>query len=340
VLARVLATTRLECAIEALRHALNSLAIVAPVWLRDHSPSEWVEHYGRRPDEARLPSAQGDRQAFVGQVGQDGRSLLAAAYRLGSPPWLAEVPAVETLRRVWLQQFAIEAGRVRWRTEEEGIPPASRFISSPRDVEARYGKKRSMSWVGDKVQLTETCDNEAPHLIVHIETTPAPVADGDATPVIHQALRDTDLLPGKHLADAADVDAELLVASHCEYGVDLIGPPRPDYRWQSRVGEGFAAGDFAIDRDRQRATCPEGRTSVSWSPAVDRGHNEVIKIKFSAKDCGACPARDRCTEAKRRSITVRPRDPYEALHAARSREASGEYRAEYNQRAGIEGPIS
>ena len=35
-----------------------------------------------------------------------------------------------------------------------------------------------------------------------------------------------------------------------------------------------------------------------------------------------------------------PRDQYEALHAARSRETSQEYRAEYNRRAGIEGTIS
>jgi len=73
---------------------------------------------------------------------------------------------------------------------------------------------------------------------------------------------------------------------------------------------------------------------------VDRGHNDVIKIKFSAKDCGACPVRARCTEAKRRSITVRPREQYEALHAARSREASEEYRSDYKRRAGIEGTIS
>jgi transposase len=340
VLARVRATVRLECALEVLRHTLNSLAVAAPDWLRDHSPSDWVDRYGRRCDESRLPRAEAERQAFACQVGQDGHALLAAAYGPGSPSWLAEVPAVETLRRVWVQQFAIDAGRVRWRTEAEGIPPASRFISSPYDVEARYGKKRSTSWVGYKVHLTETCEDDAPHLIVHVATTPAPVADGEVTPAIHAALRDTDLLPEKHIADTAYVDAELLVDSRQEYGVDLIGPTRPDYRWQSRAGEGFAASDFTIDWDQQQATCPEGRTSLSWSPAVDRGHNEVIKIKFSAKDCGACPARDRCTEAKRRSITVRPRDQYEALHAARSREASAEYRADYNRRAGIEGTIS
>ena len=53
------------------------------------------------------------------------------------------------------------------------------------------------------------------------------------------------------------------------------------------------ARDFTIDWDREQATCPEGRISTGWSPAVDRGHNEVIKIKFSAKDCGKCAARVR-----------------------------------------------
>ena len=239
-----------------------------------------------------------------------------------APAWLGQVPAVETLRRVWVQQFAVDAGRVRWRTEADGVPPARLFISSPYDVEARLGKKDTTTWVGYKVHLTETCEDEAPHLIVHVATTPAPVADGDVTPAIHEELRGADLLPGKHAVDTAYVDAELLVTSRREYGVDLIGPTRPDYRWQSKAGEGFAARDFTIDWEREQATCPEGRTSVSWTPAVDRGHNEVIKIKFSAKDCGTCPARARCTEAKRRSITIRPRDQYEALQAARSRESS------------------
>ncbi len=250
------------------------------------------------------------------------------------------MPAVETLRRVWLQQFAVDAGRVWWRTESDGVPPARLFISSPYDVEARLGKKNTTTWIGYKVHLTETCEDEAPHLIVHVATTPAPVADGEVTPAIPEELRCVDLLPGKHAVDTAYVDAELLVTSRREYGVDLIGPTRPDYRWQSKADEGFVARDFTIDWEHEQATCPEGRTSVSWTPAVDRGHNEVIKVKFSAKDCGTCPAHARCTEAKRRSVTLRPREQYESLQAARSRESSHEYRAEYRRRAGIEGTLS
>jgi transposase len=65
----------------------------------------------------------------------------------------------------------------------------------------------------------------------------------------------------------------------------------------------------------------------------------VIAITPSAKDRGDCPARARCTKARRRSITVGPREQYEALRVARSRESSAEYRAAYDRRAGIEGTI-
>jgi transposase len=92
VLAGVRATFRLECALEALRHALNSSTVVAPDWLRDHSSFDWIDRYGRRCDESRLPSAEADRRAFTCKLGEDGHALLAAAYGPGAPSWLAEVP--------------------------------------------------------------------------------------------------------------------------------------------------------------------------------------------------------------------------------------------------------
>jgi transposase len=272
VLARIRAVNRLECIRETLRHALNSLAVVAPAWLQANGQPGWSDRYGRRLDDSRLPT--------------------------------------------------------------------SAFLSSPYDVEARYAKKHTTSWIGYKVHLTETCEDDAPHLITQVETTPGPVADGDVTPQIHQALQEKDLLPGTHLADTGYVDAELLVDSQRDYGVDLIGPTRPDYRWQAKAGVGVAASDFQVHWEAEQAICPEGRRSTSWTPAVDRGHNEVIKIKFSAKDCQACPRRAQCTQGKRRSITVRPHDQYVALEAARLREKSEDYKEEYAKRAGIEGTIS
>ena len=60
----------------------------------------------------------------------------------------------------------------------DGLPPARQFICSPYDTQAHYSVKRSASWVGYKVHLTETCDAETPNLITDVVTTTAPIATG------------------------------------------------------------------------------------------------------------------------------------------------------------------
>src|SRR5207247_2610392 len=62
--------------------------------------------------------------------------------------------------------------------------------------------------------------------------------------------------------------------------------------------------------------------------------------KFSAKDCGGCPSKGKCTRATRRAVTIRPREQYEALELARRREGPAEYKKDYGKRAGVEGTIS
>lgn len=89
--------------------------------------------------------------------------------------------------------------------------------------------------------------------------------------------------------DTGYLDAELLVESQKDYGVVLVEPTRPDYKWQARAGTGFAVEHFTIDWLNQEATCPEGHTSSGWTPAVDRDHNDVVMNKFSSHDCRPCP---------------------------------------------------
>jgi transposase len=132
-----------------------------------------------------------------------------------------------------------------------------------------------------------------------------------------------------------------VVQSPRDYGVDLCGPTRSDYHWQSQAGHGFAAGDFQIDWRRQEATCPQGQTSLSWTPARDRGDNEVSKITCSQRDCRPCPSRSRCTTSQqRRTIPIRSHPAYDALQKARMRQETGSFKKAYAQRAGIEGTIS
>ena len=127
---------------------MNVLAEVAPDWLVAHIDEEWFERYSRRFDEYRFPKAQTEREAFAQTIGTDGYRLLSAAYAPTAPAWLAELPAVETLRRVWIQQFFVEEGHCPWRSAEQ-IPPPALLIASPYDLDARLGVKRNHGWIGD-----------------------------------------------------------------------------------------------------------------------------------------------------------------------------------------------
>jgi transposase len=103
---------------------------VAPDWLLAQTPPEWFERYSRRFDDFRTPSAQTERLELAETIGADGSRLLAAVYAPTAPAWLADLAAVETLRRVWVQQYCVAEGRCRWRSNEE-IPPPSLIMASP-----------------------------------------------------------------------------------------------------------------------------------------------------------------------------------------------------------------
>src|SRR5262245_5879006 len=343
VLAAVRALNRIELVGEGMRHALNTLAVVAPDWLRSVSQPEWTERYARRAEDDRLPTKQAAREALALTIGNDGWHLLTTIYHSGAPIWLREVPAVVTLRRMWIQNFQWDGSQVCWRASDN-IPPAAQFISSPYDLAAHYAHKHTTQWIGYKVHFTETCDDDLPRLITNVETTSAPVPDGQVTPTIHAALQERELLPTTHIVDTGFLDAALLVESQEAYGVDLFGPTRLDYRWQAREKTGFAAAHFQVDWDRHQAICPEGKRSISWTPMVDHHQNEVIKIKFSSRDCRHCPQLRGCVRSKkrypRRTLTIRRQQQHQALQAARQREGTKAFQQEYDRRAGIEGTLS
>ena len=324
-----------------MRFALNSLAVLAPDWLLAHCDDTWVDRYVHRFEEAHLPKGQGERQLIAERIGQDGTHLLTDLLAPTAPPWLRQVPAVERLRQVWVQNYLYENDQLHWRTNEN-IPPASRFISSPYDTEARYAKKRDTTWVGFKVHLTETCDEDTPHFITHVETSLAPSADDSITLKIHEDLKQSDLLPSDHWLDAGYVTGKNLVNSSQEFGVQIIGPTRANHKWQASLSPGFDVSQFAIDWQAKQARCPEGHTSHSWTPAIDDGHNEVIKIKFSPKECRDCPSCAKCTRSAppRRTLTIRPQEQYLALQQARDLLTTKQSTLSYSLRQGVEGTIS
>jgi len=159
ILAVVKGLNRLELVGETMRHALDVLATVAPEWLQERVHEEWPQRYVRKLDDGKLPKSKEARQEEAEKIGADGHALLGELLSEVSPAWLRQIPAVETLRRVWLQNFFYDRdGEVCWRTSEEGIPRSTDYINSPLDPDCRYARKFTTSWVGYRIHMTETCE--------------------------------------------------------------------------------------------------------------------------------------------------------------------------------------
>ncbi len=291
-----------------------------------------------------------NRLELVGETLRHALNILAEV----APAWLRDqitldwfdrsshrVEDYRFLKQTWEQQYVQAQGQVRWKTAQE-LAPAGERPDSPYDPEARFGHKRSTTWTGDKVHLTETCDETLPHLITDVQTTQAHITDILLTAPIQQALADKHLLPAAHLVDAGYVDADLLVTSQRDHQLTLIGPVRPDVSWQAKEHAGYDLASFQIDWQAQQATCPQGQVSSSWTARLDAFGTDIIEIHFSQKGCRRCPVRSHCTKQPEaaRHITVRPQAGHAALMRLRAEQETPEWKARYNQRAGIEGTIS
>src|SRR5712691_7200543 len=335
VLAKIRSLSRTLCVAQTMVYVLNVLSEIAPDWVRTHVPVEWVERYGERLYHERLPKGDEERKQYANQLGSDGWMLLEALDALATPDWMKTLPAISTLRTIWEQQFEPREQGGQWRPEP--ALPAAQLINSPYDLDARYGKKRTTLWVGYKVHFSQTCDEDAPQLITHVETTQAPISDEGALSAIHTDLAEKELLPEQHLVDAGYVTIANLVQSQSSYEVDLVGPTLKTHWYQAETG--YDLTHFSIDWEAETVTCPQGRSSSSWTPVQDAGKS-LIKVKFSQSDCKVCPSRTLCTGTKRRSMTLHPKERMQALFAARKREETDAFKEIYRHRAGIEGTHS
>lgn len=345
LLAAVRQLSRLEFMAETLRAALNAVAALASEWLNTHfevvTLKRWIERYGVRVEEYRLPEKEAERQEYACLVGQDGYQLLQALYFSTEGSRLRDLEAVQLLRKVWLQHYYREDDQVGWREKAE-LAPTNKALSSPYDPEARYGNKGSKQWLGYKVHLSESCDEQPPRLITNVETTPAPVLDVKMLETIHENLAAKALLPAQHLVDAGYPDAELLVKSYQDYQIELIAPVGISASWQNQTNEAYRIEHFKIDWEGQKVACRQGHQSKTWNKAFDSNENEMIGVRFEARICRDCSVRKRCTRSKTgsRTLSFRPKTQHEALQSARTRQSSQEFKEIYRLRAGVEGSFS
>ena len=307
-----------------MRAALNELATIAPDWLRSAAPQAWYKRYALRIEDSRLPQAAAKREAYARAVGEDGFALLDRLGRPEAPEGLGRLPKIEVLRRVWERHFVrgpteppAGGGSVRLRGKDDP-PPSAEPVEFPYDSEARYRTRSGTSWTGYVVQLSETCEDDSVNLLTHAMTTLATVHEARCTATIHRALADKGLAPGEHLVDAAYIDAELLVRSREDLGIDLVGPPRVNPSWQGKVEGGYTIDRFEVDWDAsgcaaRKASSPRPGAGKLTTPATP-----YVSVTFRQADCGACLARALCTRAEHRArhLKLQRRAEHEALKAA------------------------
>jgi len=324
----VAALNRLELAGESVRAALEALAAAHPAWLAQRiCVPDFARRYGTPMTSWRPPASQARRDELAIAYARDGYALAEAVYDSAAPAWLRELPAVDVLRRVLVQNYTrtiTEDGRevIKRREKEpggDGLPPGHARIASPYDTDARWGVKREEFWLGCKLHITETCDDAPPctcrpaaaapqaaqgghgrehdkacarlvfpNLITHVATTDATVTDNQMTGAIHDDLAEKNLAPGRHYLDSGYLSAALVVSESARHGIALIGPLLADTSARARAGHGYARADFTIDYDTQTVTCPQGSTAASWTPCTQHGQDAIVAT-FSASDCA--PAR-------------------------------------------------
>ena len=346
ILAAVRQLNRIEIVGETMRQALNELSEFAPEWVKGIAKPEWFARYGRRYEQMRLPKERAEREALLETIGEDGAFLLEAVRTAAEAEQLWELPAVEFLRRMWVQQYWTEVkedgGQYLHLRLDDNQPPGSLRLHSPYDEEVRYSAKREKGWVGYKTQISETSGADQIHLITQVTTTLATETDMQALEKVHRTLEQKDLRPDEHLLDAGYVDAELLVSSKQDFGVTICSPVREKVSWQAKAAEGFDLASFQIDWEKQVVTCPRGQTSTQWCERHSENRKPAIQVRFSPSVCRACAYHVQCTQAKSgaRTITFLPQEQHAALQQVRKEQGTQAFWNKYTQRSGIEGTIS
>ncbi len=338
VMAAVAALNRLELAGESVRAALEALTAAHPAWVAQRiCVPDFARRYGTPMTSWRPPASQGRRDELAVACARDGYALLGAVYDRSAPAWLRELPAVDVLRRVLLQNYArtiTEDGReVIGRREKEpegdGLPPGHARIASPYDLDARWGVKRDTFWLGYKLHITETCD-DAPPCTCRPGAAAGPRGAGSAAASGEHArgcpsLVFPNLITHVATTDATVTDNQMTGVIHGGLAERNLAPGRHylDSGYLSAgavvhaarshgialIGPlladnsaqaragGYTQQAFTIDWDRQQATCPEGEVSSKWAPMRTRDGKDAISVRFATATCRDCPARDKCTTA-------------------------------------------
>lgn len=335
ILGYVKEMSRLECATETLRLALEDLA---QELVGSQGPEFWEKLwvlYVQSEVGWRLSKAE--RDSRYRQCGQDIQELLE--WVDGKRPELAEMESVKLLRRVFEEQFEVVEGTVNSRWTR---PP--RAVQNPHDPHAHYADKGTKQWIGYKVHVMESVDCEEPakvkaepgeHFITEILTTEA--AQDEMTGLTESLKRQQEhheIKPAAVYADGGYVTESTLSQAE-SHAMELLGPTRPD----PHKGP-YNADGFVVDIENEQAVCPQGKTSTQCSLISDSHMGtEYYRLEWGSQ-CDSCPVQKQCTRAKsgRRMLVVGLR--HDLVQKRREQMRADDFSQSMHPRNGIEGTHS
>jgi len=335
ILGYVKEMSRLECAVERVRLALEELASVLDPGKRPEFWERLWSLYVQSEVGWRLSKAE--RDSRYRQCGQDMKELMEWIDK--NDPKLSEMESIKLLRRVFGEQFEVIDTTVQSRRTRP-----SRSVQNPHDPDAHYADKGSKQWIGYKVHVVESVDPEQPakvkaepgeHFITEIITTEA--AENEKTGLAEALKRQQqhhEIKPAAIYADAGYVTESTLAQAEGNV-MELLGPTRPD----PHKGP-YNADGFTVDVENQRAVCPQGKTSTQCSHIKDRYMgSEYYRFEWGSQ-CDSCPVQQQCSRAKsgRRILVVGLR--HDLVEQRRKEMKQAEFSRSMYPRNGIEGTHS
>ena len=323
--------SRLELAWETLRVGGRAIESVAPEWYEETIPGAFHEAYVERQSDWRL--SKQEVKSKMQSAGCDGFWLLDQLDE-SAPQIVLDLSEVRTLRQVWEQQFERQEDSRKVTVRQPPIEGRD-VIQSPHDPEARWSKKRSKDWVGYKLQVTETAEDDVKEqFITDIDVVAANKDDSEVVDDIQERLIERDLKLDEHYVDKGYVSGPNLAHSD-DRDIELVGPALAD---TSRKPEGYKQSDFEIDFEKKQVTCPKGKISEKWyeHPQLD-GHVGA-DVQFR-EQCKGCLDRAQCASGKSgRTLKISPY--YEELNQRRAEQKTEAFKEKMKRRPAVEGTIS
>jgi len=331
ILGYVKEMSRLECAVESMRLALEALEEEVPC-------AERAEFWGRLwalyvQSELNWRLSKEGRKNRYRQCGQDMQELIEWVESQGGE--LNELEAVKLLRRVFCEQFEVVEGALQLTLKR----PA-RAVQNPHDPDAHFADKGKKQWVGYKVHVVESVDPEEPakvkgeptdNFITEILTTEAAQDEmAGLAEALKRQQNQHEIKPEALYADGGYVTEKTLTEAE-QGGMELLGPTRPD----PHPGP-YNADAFSVDIEKQQAICPQGNPSTQWSRIRDAYMGtQYYRIEWG-NQCDRCPVQKQCTRSKsgRRILVVGLR--HDLVEKRRKEMREAEFSKNMHPRNGIE----